>query len=59
MKTVELTELESQKVNAFIRSAIYDWEVEYVKSREGGGEDYELKARIEYYRNLAKKFEVR
>jgi len=59
MKTVELTELESQKVNACILLAIHDWEVEYIKSCEGGGEDYELKARIEYYRNLAKKFEVR
>ena len=58
MKTVELTELESQQINACILLAIHDWEVEYIKSCEGGGEDYELKARIEYYRGLAKKFRV-
>lgn len=56
-KTVELTCLEMEKVRACIKLANWDANVECMKRQDEGNPDYDLQERVNFYDNLAKKFE--
>ena len=58
-KTVELTGRECSQIRAFIILGIWEYEEQWIKSIDDGAEDYELKAKVDYYRALTKKFEWR
>lgn len=57
-KTIELTERECTQVKVFILLGIWwDYEEQWIKSLNEGSEDDDFKAKIDYYRALAKKFD--
>jgi len=51
-KTITLSAIDCQKVNACILFAINDYEKQYILDPN----NYEVKNILDYYRNLAKKF---
>ena len=58
-KTVELTERECAQIRASILLSLWDDKMRYMKQTADGDPSYELKARLDYYDELMKRFEWR
>ena len=55
--TVTVTPLEASKIQACIKLAIFDDELQALKNTDEGAPDYELNEKINFYRSLIKKFD--
>ena len=56
-KTIELSERECDQIKACILLSLWDDRMRYEKLKAEGDPSYELKAKLDYYDQLAKKFD--